>query len=120
MSLHPTVGRIVLVALPDTPDTQRAKAVGAIRPAIIVRTWNPPGSPSADMVNLMVFTDGSNDGQPIGAGYPSPTAPLWLTSVHQHQPAEGEPQRAGTWSWMPYQVGQAAKTEDLQRQLDAK
>lgn len=78
MATNPTVGRIVHYVLPD----QHVR--GTIRPAMIVRVW------SATMVNLQVFTDGTNDRLDAG----STVAPVWRTSVSEDP--EGKP---GTWHW---------------------
>lgn len=75
------VGRIVHFVLVGGPHA------GEHRPAIIVRTWSnyDPG-----LVNLQVFTDGTNDGQEGGT--------LWQTSIH-HDPDEKKP---GTWHFPEY------------------
>jgi hypothetical protein len=84
----PSVGRIVHYSMPD------GRSVGQARPAMIVRVWDgasdyvPEGH--VPMVQLQVFTDGSNDGDDYAAGL------AWKTSVHYD--AEGKP---GTWRWPP-------------------
>lgn len=90
----PTVGRIVEFVLTDK------YGVNQIRPAIIVRVWND------DMVQLQVFTDGTNDGPEYATGI------YWATSVHRSENKEPR-----TWDWMPFQKGQAAKTEELEKKL---
>jgi hypothetical protein len=76
---RPSIGDIVLYALPD------GRNVGQVRPAFVVRCW------IADVVNLQVFTDGIND-------YPSEHlgshGTLWKTSVHYSENKE-----PGTWHW---------------------
>lgn len=88
----PTVGRVVYFVLPNG-----AKRMGEIRPAIITRV-NP------DSVNLSVICDGSND---------DGGAPTWVGSVKLDQETKAE----GTWHWMPYQIGQAKKTEEVSGSL---
>lgn len=86
--IKPTVGRIVYFVMPD----------GQIRPAIIVRVW------SDEMVQLQVFTDGSNDGAENAGGI------VWKTSVHFNQPPDAtSPVASGTWHWMPFQLATAPK-----------
>lgn len=65
----PVIGDMVNYVLP----TGRNK--GAIRPAIIVRTW---GSSPQSAVQLQVFTDGTND---FDTGTPGSNGLLWATSV---------------------------------------
>jgi hypothetical protein len=43
----------------------------------------------------------------------NPTGMFFNTSVTRDE--EG---RGGTWDWMPYQKGQAQKTEELEKQLE--
>jgi hypothetical protein len=83
--MQPTVGRIVYYNLKDKQGNVQ------VRPAIVVRVWNDT------MLNLQVFTDGSNDTE-YGNNI------VWKTSVMQ---GEG----VGQWDWMPYQKEQAAKKE---------
>ena len=69
---------------------------GAIYPAMVVETWgNKPDS----RVNLKVELDGSDS--------------FWATS---RKVGEGP----GTYHWMPYQTGQTAKTEALEKKRQAK
>lgn len=56
-----TIGRIVHYRLELGPHK------GELRPAVVTRVWGP------EMVNLLVLTDGGNDGVPC---------PYWATSVH--------------------------------------
>lgn len=60
---------------------------GDLYPAMIVRTW---GDTPTSCVQLQVFLDGNDT--------------FWATSVNV---GTGD----GTYQWMPYQKGQAAKTE---------
>lgn len=80
--MKPTVGRIVHYVLPYV----FKKTPNVVRPAIIVRVW--PGDEG--VVQLQVFTDGSNDGAECAAGV------LWQTSIKYDE--AGEP---GTWHWPP-------------------
>lgn len=64
-------------------------AVGDVYPAVIVRTWGD--TPDA-VVNLQVFLDGNDT--------------FWATSRRCSE--EPEP---GEFHWMPYQKGQAARTD---------
>lgn len=77
----PSIGRVVHFVMPN----------GQHRPAIVVQVWNE------DVVNLQVFTDGSNDAgvvvYPNTGGYVQ-----WQTSVHH---AENEP-GPHTWHWPEY------------------
>jgi len=81
----PSVGRIVHYVLPDWDDSISHWSKGDHRPAIIVRVWG------AEMVQLQVFTDGSNDLQ-SGANV------MWCTSVHQDETTKA----SGTWHWPEY------------------
>jgi hypothetical protein len=64
---------------------------GQIVPAVIVAVW---GNTPTCAVNLKLFLDGSDN--------------HWITSV-----SVGE--KDGDYHWMPYQVGQAAKTEAAEK-----
>jgi len=80
----PSIGRIVHFVLPAD-----SRYPGAHRPAIIVRVWDE--NPTIDsLVQLQVFTDGSNDGVPYKSGL------FWATSVHHAASSENEP---ATWHW---------------------
>lgn len=95
--IEPTIGRIVLYKCMD----------GETRPAMIVAVWTP------DMVNLKVILDDSNDYR-TGRGFTMHECVnglAWRTSVKR---GEGK----GEWDWMPYQKGQAAKTEELEKALE--
>jgi len=91
MSNHvePTIGRIVWYRGKDN----------AVRAAIVTYVW------SQFLINLQVFGKDQNDTE---AGI--------HTSV-THGDIEHEPSCCPSWSWMPYQKGQAAKTEQLEQKL---
>jgi hypothetical protein len=84
--IKPTVGRVVLY----TPLPQMERTFPHEQPfaAIITYVWND------GLVNLLVMRDD-------GATFPKTSVPL----VHEGEPAQGQ------CGWMPYQKGQAAKTE---------
>ncbi len=90
----PSAGRLVYFVLkrPGLPE---------IRPAIIVKAIT-----HAEL-NLQVFTDGPNDG-----GGAEANGIMHLTGVMLDP--SGKP---GTWHWMPYQLGQAAKNDGDVAQL---
>lgn len=105
----PTVGRIVLYTLAsydvDAIRIQRGPdgrgnsvSPGDIYPAMVVRTWGDP-SDSYMRVNLKVMLDGPDS--------------YWATSRKV-----GVADEQGSYHWMDYQKGQAAKTEKLQAELD--
>lgn len=80
----PSVGRIVHFVLPES-----SRYPGGHRPAIIVRIWDE--NPTIDsLVQLQVFTDGSNDGELYKSGL------FWATSVHYADPSQNE---GYTWHW---------------------
>ncbi len=78
-----TEGRIVHFVLPD------GYSKGEHRPAIIVKVW--PQMRESGTVNLLVFTDCTND---FLAGKASEGL-LWATSVHYSE--QPEPR---TWHWI--------------------
>lgn len=98
-SIPATIGRMVWYKMPN----------GSVRPATIVQVWND------DMVNLQVFTDGLNDAgmfkDSIADMMMTVRGLLWRTSVKR---GEGN----GEWDWMPYQKGQAAKTEEAEKKVE--
>lgn len=94
MSIKPTVGRVVLY----TPMDNGGESKGQPYPALITHVW------SDTCVNLFVCNDGSFG---FDTGNMLPTSVTLGTGPR-------------TWAWMPYQIGQAAKAEALQAQLDAK
>lgn len=73
-----TAGRIVHFVVPNTPEPHPH------RPAIVTRVWNDAG-----MVQLQVFTDGTNDGE-----WGKPNV-VWETSV-----AYSEEPTPRTWHWI--------------------
>ena len=79
----PSIGRVVHYVLEAGPHQ------GDHRPAFIVNVW------SNDLVNLQVFTDGSNDVYPNQGPVP---ATLWRTSKHHDE----EEKALGTWHWPEY------------------
>ena len=89
-NMVPTVGRIVWYR-PHTYEMTHKH--GQPLAAIITHVW------SAECVNLHVFGDN-------GAHLPSKTSVLL---------AQGRPGQPGECEWMPYQVGQARKTEDAEK-----
>ena len=89
--ITPTVGRVVHY-IPGENDDHMAKG-GGDQPlaAIVTHVWNDR------MVNLVIFDAN-------GVPYPK-------TSVTLVQPEDIEQPEAGFCQWMPYQVGQAEKSE---------
>lgn len=94
-----------------TPETHVTPSIGRIvwyrgqdnivRAAIVTHVW------SQFLINLHAFGKDQND----------PEAGIH-TSV-THGDIEHEPSCCPSWSWMPYQKGQAAKTEQLEQALTA-
>lgn len=99
----PTVGRVVLYKLSQHDADTILRALGFkpgnsmregdVLPAIIVKTW---GNTPESAVNLQVLLD--------GAGV------HWV-------PSRCVGDVPGTYHWMVYQQGQAAKTEAVERAL---
>jgi len=85
----PSIGRIVWYRGQDN----------IVRAAIVTHVW------SQFLINLHAFGKDQND----------PEAGIH-TSV-THGDIEHEPSCCPSWSWMPYQKGQAAKTEQLEQKL---
>jgi hypothetical protein len=85
--ITPTIGRIVWFW--NSPELRGAQPEAAI----VAKVW------SDTMVNLGVFRDNGNC-----TGFTSVT--LWQ--------GEGEPPASAYCEWMPYQKGQAAKTDALE------
>ncbi|MBP1296635.1 hypothetical protein [Bradyrhizobium elkanii] len=123
-AIVPTIGRIVYYVLPQYQveeinrrrqharnelDYHRWKKngtmihvgnevkAGQVVPAMIVAVW---GATPTSAVNLKLFLDGSDD--------------YWVTSTNV-----GEPDQEGKYHWMPYQLGQAAKTEAAEKEIAA-
>lgn len=97
----PTIGRMVHYKMPN----------GDVRPATIVSVIND------DMINIQVFTDGVNDAAMlkekdggIADMIMASRGIMWKTSV-----ARGDGN--GEWNWMPYQLGQAKKTEEAENKV---
>jgi hypothetical protein len=87
--IEPTVGRIVWFYTSGTRSEAQA--------AIVTKVWN------SRMVNLCVFDFGGGSGG--------------VSSVDLLQD-DAKPEGRSSWcEWMPYQKGQAAKTEALEAKL---
>jgi hypothetical protein len=104
--IKPTVGRIVLFHPSTYDDLHRqletytpAGETAQPMAAIVTYVW------SDTMVNLHVFDYAGN-------GYP-------VTSVQLVQPGDAAPGDNAYCYWMAYQLGQAAKYEELQAQQNA-
>jgi hypothetical protein len=95
--IKPTVGRVVLFT-PAKGDSAIAVNPGQPLAAIVAYVW------SDTMVNLAVF---SADGLPASR-----------TSVPLIQDGMLSPTHGFFCEWMPYQKGQAAKTEALEKELN--
>lgn len=95
--ITPTVGRVVWFKA-YSGDTYPGAGDG-FQAAIVTRVW------SNTCVNLAVFDANGNT--------------FGRTSVLLVQP-ESECPAYGYCTWMPYQVGQAAKTEELEQALSRK
>lgn len=130
----PTVGRVVWYVVPE------GRGQGEIRPAVVVRVFARDDG-EMPLVNLAVLLDGHNDRmerpswplalpelakvndadaraafQQLHASLiesfdqlSSQRYVLWATSA-QHDPAGLV---LGSWHWMPFQLGQAARVDDL-------
>lgn len=91
--IKPTVGRVVLFYPRGHQPNEQPHA------AIIAHVW------SDTCVNLAIF---DANGQPYPPGH---------TSILLVQPGSEVPSGGNYCTWMPYQVGQAAKTEELEKKL---
>lgn len=87
--MQPTVGRIVYYKAYGTPGGEFKP--GAERAAIITQIY--PDSYESEVVDLCVL---------------NPTGMFFNQRVPRDTNGAG-----GTWDWMPYQKGQAAKTDAL-------
>lgn len=97
--IKPTVGRVVLYT-PSKGSTDAVIAHGSGKlAAIVTNVW------SDTCVNLVVF-----DGNGV---------PHSRTSVLLLQDDNPVPEGGFYCEWMPYQKGQAAKTEELEKKLAA-
>jgi hypothetical protein len=94
--IKPSIGRIVLFYPKGHPAHEQPL------PAIVAHVW------SDTCVNLAIFN---------ANGKPVENPP---TSVLLVQPENEKPSGGLYCTWMPYQVGQAAKTEELEKQLVGK
>lgn len=90
--ITPTIGRVVWFH-PYATETTHA--------AIIVYVH------SDAMVNLTIWDEN-------GTNYPRTSVPLWNGEGERPDPHKGM-----FASWMPYQIGQAKKTEELEKTLEA-
>lgn len=99
--IEPTVGRVVLYR----PRGDQGPGKGQPYPATITHVWG------RNCVNLSLCNDGS---------FPLPFAQsnTCVTSVTFAESADGP--APGCWCWMPFQKGQAAKTEDLSGAINAR
>lgn len=88
--MTPTVGRLVYYVAYGTPGGEYK--AGAERAAVITQ----------------VNADGT-----VGLCILNPTGMFFTVSVKNDQDGKAP----GTWHWMPYQVGQAAKTEAAEKAL---
>jgi hypothetical protein len=95
--IMPTVGRVVLY---HPPESERIAGQPNDMPlaAIVAYVW------SARMINVVAITP---NGTPYG-----------VTSVQLVQDADATP-TARYCTWMPYQIGQAKKTEEAEAKLNA-
>jgi len=91
--IKPSIGRVVWFT-----ESQAARKANNGQPFAAIVTYVHSDS----LVNLAVFD--ANGGC------------IPKTSVFLHQPEDDTPQNYYC-EWMPYQVGQAAKTEQLEKQL---
>lgn len=99
--IKPTVGRAVwFYPWTNVADPEFARPfAGEPCAAIIAKVWND------SMVNLTVFDANGN--------------PHSRTSIQLVQDGQPIPGLGGYCCWMPYQLGQAAKTEAAQLMLDS-
>ena len=88
----PTIGRIVLVPV----QTRRHSGAGVVDGPVVVRPAIITNVFTEDMINVRVFSDGSND----------LVLDDWKTSLHYNQ----DDHKLGTWHWMPYQIQNAPKS----------
>lgn len=110
-SIKPTVGRVVLVHHPDFP-LQPDERFGC-RPAIVTQV-NLDGT-----INCNVMRD------PSDMCFPTVSA---FVGLPIHDPIEGRmgqvrcsKNSVGAWAeWMPYQKGQAQKTEEVEKAATAR
>lgn len=94
--IKPTVGRVVWFYPSGTRPPNQPFA------ALIAHVW------SDTCVNLAIF---DANGQPLPPGH---------TSILLVQDGNLTPSEGNYCCWMPYQVGQATKTEELEKKLSGK
>ncbi len=97
--IKPSIGRVVWYH--PSPSDPGSHNPGDIHAAIIARVW------SDTCINVAVFD--SN-----GVAY-SRTSVLLLQPVDEQETPTG----GGYAEWMPYQIGQAGKAEQLQSKVDS-
>lgn len=93
MIISPTIGRVVWVFR-----TMGSRDVNQPEVGLVTYVWND------HMINV--------------AGFDANGMPFQLTSLALVQPEEPKPEHSFA-AWMPYQKGQAAKTEQLEQKLSA-
>jgi hypothetical protein len=99
MAATPTIGRIVLIGGLAANGSNE-------HPAIITRVWGERGD--AWMINATVFAD--------------LMTPQLLGSIYLYESKEVAEKVGATGAhayWMPYQIGQAKKVEELQAKLES-
>jgi len=96
--IKPTIGRVVIFH-PHATDVIDNYQPGSGLAAIVAHVWTD------SMVNLAVFDS-------CGQSHSRTSVPLV-------QPDEDCPAQGGYCEWMPYQKGQAAKTEALEARVAA-
>jgi len=95
--ISPTNGRVVLYTPYDTNDHLAQHDKTKPLAAIVTHVWHDR------LVNLTVFdSNGMSQGR---------------TSVKLLQDDDARPELGGFCEWMPYQKGQAAKTEAIEKEL---
>jgi hypothetical protein len=101
----PTVGRVVWYR----PEPSFAGPHDMREPlaAIIAKVWAPP------YIALMVIDAGGNT-------WGRHQVPLWNGPVQLEGGGWSEPPERPYAEWMPYQLGQAAKTEEAERAREAR
>lgn len=98
--ISPTVGRVVHYYPPkNCTSSLCVPADGSPLPALIARVWTDR------CINI--------------GGFDANGAPFSATSVNLLQDGDVIPELGNYACWMPYQKGQAAKTEELQAKVDA-
>lgn len=99
--ISPTIGRVVLFTPSTTPEHDFTRIDQITRyAAMVAYVWGDR------LVNLVVF---DHQGKSFGK-----------TSVPLLQDDDPKPERGYFCTWMPYQIGQAAKYEELLKTEGAK